>query len=231
MSFTANFKGQQALKKQGNGDIEGAKKLYEEALQKGMNSARLLLSYSVLLLRNDEYQKAKDVLVKLQKCPDLSNEQKQQMYINYAVCCFKMGDLPRAVELLEKQYTKTKNGLIYETLGYVYVEAGDFEKALAFNEEAVAYDDEDAICLDNLAQTYYRLQGGDKRKAKEYFDAANRLKPGQIDTLYFLAQYDIEDGKPEDAIEKLELALEGRFSPLNYASKEAIAKLVESLKV
>jgi tetratricopeptide (TPR) repeat protein len=110
------------------------------------------------------------------------------------------------------------------------VEAGDFEKALAFNTKAVEYDDEDAICLDNLAQTYYRLKGGDKHKAKEYFIEALRIKPSQIDTLYFLAQYDIEDGKSQEAIEKLEQAMEGRFSPLNYATPEKITLLLESLK-
>lgn len=229
MGFLANFKGQKALKKQGQGDIAGAKALYEEAIQNGMDSARLLLAYSVLLLKNDEYEKAKAILVKTQKSPDLSAEQKQQMFVNYAVCAYKLGDMPRALELLEKQFEKSKNGLIYETLGYLYVEAGDLDKALAFNQQAVEYDDEDAICLDNLGQTYYRL-AGDKRKAKEYFDAAIKIKSGQIDTLYFLALYDIEDGKNEDAAEKLELALEGRFSPLNYADKDKINALLDTLK-
>ncbi len=229
MSFFADLKAQNALKKQSNGDIEGAKALYEEAIAKGMTNPRYLLSYSILLLRNYEFEKAKEILVKTQKVPEITKEQKQQMFINYAVCCYKLGDMERALDLLEKQAATSKNGLIYETLGYVYVEAGMYEKALEYNTEAVEYDDEDSICLDNLAQTYYRL-GDDKRKAKEYFDAAIKAKPGQIDTLYFLAQYDIEDGKQEEAIEKLELALDGRFSPLNYASKEKITELLNQLK-
>jgi Cytochrome c biogenesis factor len=229
MSFFADLKAQGAVKKQNNGDVEGAKALYEEALSKGMNNPRYLLAYSVLLLRNNEFERAKEILVKIQKVPGLSKEQKFQMYINYAVCCYKLGDMERALDLLEKQFAGTKNGLIYETLGYVYVEAGDLEKALAFNTEAVEYDEEDAICLDNLAQTYYRL-ADDKRKAKEYFDAAYKIRPGQIDTLYFLALYDIEDGKTEDAIEKLEEALNGRFSPMNFATKEKVTALLDSLK-
>ena len=92
------------------------------------------------------------------------------------------------------------------------MEAGDYEKALAFNTEAYEYDDEDSITLDNLAQTYYRL-GNDKAKAREFFQKAIELKPTQIDTLYFLAQYDIEEGNRDAAREKLEKALKGRFSP------------------
>ena len=118
--------------------------------------------------------------------------------------------------------------MVYQTLGYLYVEAGDFEKAVAFNTEAYEYDDEDAITLDNLGQTYYRL-GNDKEKAKLYFEKALEAKPGQIDTLYFLAQYDIEAGDKEAARAKLEKALNGRFSPLNYATREKVQHAIDSL--
>jgi len=119
--------------------------------------------------------------------------------------------------------------MIYQTLGYLYVEAGDPEKAIAFNQEALEYDDEDPITLDNLGQTYYRLIK-DKEKAKEYFHKALEQKPGQIDTLYFLAQMDLEDGDKASAKEKLQKALEGRFSPLNYATKEIIEEQLATLE-
>ena len=70
---------------------------------------------------------------------------------------------------------------------------------------------------------------GDKAKALEYFQKAHQLKPGQIDTLYFLAQYDIENGDRAAAKEKLESALEGRFSPLNFATKDKVNALLSTL--
>ena len=89
------------------------------------------------------------------------------------------------------------------------------------------------MILDNLGQTYYRVLE-DREKARPYFEKAHEIKPGQIDTLYFLSRYDLDEGKPEAALEKLEEALEGRFSPLNYATRELVeseaAKLRESLK-
>ena len=129
---------------------------------------------------------------------------------------------------MEHQHEKQESGLIYETLGYLYVEAGETEKALEYNTKAYEYDDEDAITLDNLGQTYYRLVG-DKKTAKEYFEKALAVRPGQIDTLYFLAQYDLEAGDKQSAREKLEKALEGRFSPLNYATKEKIQAILDTL--
>ena len=131
-------------------------------------------------------------------------------------------------ELLERQHEKQPSGIVYETLGYLYVEAGETEKAIAFNTEAYEYDDEDSITLDNLGQAYYRL-AGDKEKAKEYFEKAIAIKPGQIDTLYFLAQYDLEEDNKEAAKIKLEKALEGRFSPLNYVTREQIQELIKNL--
>lgn len=94
-----------------------------------------------------------------------------------------------------------------------------FNKAIEFGKEGLDYDDEDAVVLDNMGQAYYRL-AGDREKAREYFEKAHEINPKQIDTLYFLSRYDIEEGRIQDAVEKLETALEGNFSVLNFCTKE-----------
>jgi tetratricopeptide (TPR) repeat protein len=114
-------------------------------------------------------------------------------------------------------------------LGYLYVEAGDADKALEYNLKALEYDDEDSVTLDNLGQLYYRLLG-DKVKAKEYFDKAIEIKPSQMDTRFFLAKYDIEAGKTAEAKETLEDLLTVRPSPLNYATRERIQELLSSIQ-
>lgn len=258
MGFFTNLKGQKAYALHGKDDYQGAKKLYEEAMEAGMNDPRLMLAYSVLLLRIEEYQKAREVLLKVQKLPGLNNEFKNQMFMNYSVCSHMLGDTAKAITLLEKRCGKNPNGVLYQTLGYLYVDYYDASKpytpiaddsdddkffsekqqltheeavakVLAFNQEAVAYDDEDPICLDNLAQTYYRVLG-DKAAAREWFNKAHELKPGQIDTLWFLSRYDLEDGNTAAAIEKLETASEGRFSPLNFARPEMIKAELDRLQ-
>ena len=103
------------------------------------------------------------------------------------------------------------------------------EKALEFNLNALEYDDEDSVILDNLGQIYYRLLD-DKEKALEYFEKAHELKPGQIDTLWFLSRYDLEKGDTEEAIEKLEKTLEGRFSPLNFVTADIVREEIERLR-
>lgn len=227
MGLFTTIKARKASLLLNKGNTEEAMKLYEEAVKEGLTEINSLLAYSVLLIRRNRFQEARELLVKIQKYP-MSEDQRRQLMVNYASCAYKLGNIAKGIELLERMHQKNESGMVYETLGYLYVEAGDYEKAVAFNLEALEYDDEDAITLDNLGQAYYRL-GNEKEKAKEYFERALKVKPGQIDTLYFLAQYDIDAGDKAAAKLKLEKALEGRFSPLNHATREKVQDLLNSL--
>ena len=229
MGFLANMKGNRAYAKHAKGDMEGARKEYEEAVSAGMDNPKLLLTYAMLLLRSGDYEKTIEVLRKAEKAPGVTADQKTQVMVHYAVAIWKLGKLERALELLQEVFRKQKSGLSYGVLGFLLIEQGDVEEALAFNREAVAYDEEDAVFLDNLAQTYYRLLG-DKETAKGYFEKALQTKPTAIDTNYFLAQYDVEAGKREEAIAKLETAVTGRFSPLNYITREKVQAELDALR-
>ncbi len=102
-------------------------------------------------------------------------------------------------------------------------------KAIKLLDDAIDYDDEDAVVLDNKGQWLYRVEG-DRAAAKEWFLKAIEQKPGQIDSLWFLSRYDLEAGETQAAIEKLETALDGRFSPLNYASKAVVEAELQRLQ-
>ena len=273
MGFGTMFKANRAYKAQKNGDRAEAIRLYEECFAEGLNDPRYILSYAVLIIRDGQYQKAKEFLVKHQKAPGMSADQRTTLIVDYAVCCFRLGDLDKAVRKMEELYRKGPNGVIYQTLGYLYVEQFDAkrkavflareteaqeqqdpavalladaedaaapmtmeekweagrQKALKFNQEAVEYDEEDSICLDNLGQTWYRVME-DPEQARPWFEKAHAVKPEQIDTLYFLSRYDLAEGKREEARKKLEQASEGRFSPLNYCERDQVLAEIQELK-
>ncbi len=276
MGFGTMFKANKAYRAQKNGNEQEAIRLYEECFSEGLNDARYVLAYAVLIIRGGQYQKAKDFLVKHQKAPGMTPDQRVSLIVDYAACCYRLGDLDKAILKLEELHRKGAKSLIYQTLGYLYTEkyamskkpdfeaqvpkaeeqlpeAGEegdnassgpekespvspeeewkagIEKARAFNEEAVEYDDEDPICLDNMGQFFYRVLG-DRESAKPWFEKAHREKPEQIDTLYFLSRYDLDEGNRAAAMEKLEKALDGRFSPLNYCDRAAIETEIAKLK-
>ena len=129
MGFLTGFKAQKAKKAHQEGRTEEAMQLYQEVLNEGYRDPSTFLSYSVLLIRNGQYAEAREMLVKNQKLP-MSAQQKNQLFVNYAACVYKMGELEKGIELLERQHQKQPSGMVYETLGYLYIETGDAEKAL-----------------------------------------------------------------------------------------------------
>lgn len=228
MSILGNMAGNKAMSAHSKGDYRTALKLYEEAFAKGMDKPRLLHGYTVLLIRTNQFDKALEVIKRMEKMP-LDARTKTDLHVNYAIILWQKGHLDRAMEILEDELRRTKNGTLYSIIGYLKIEQGDAQEALRLNQEALAYDEEDPVFLDNMGQTYYRLLG-DKEKAKEYFDKAIERKPRAIDTNYFLALYDIESGDYERAKDRLDTARVGMFSPLNYATPEMIDRKRDELR-
>jgi len=239
MGFLAKLNANRAYQLHVKGDLETAKAGYEQAYAQGLNDAKLLASYAVLLLRIGDYERAVEVLRKAEKAPGITADQKNQVIQHYAVAIWKLGQQDRALEWLWKLLRNRKTGALYGVLGFLLIEkaedmkpggdppvsAADIraakDEAIAFNLEAVDYDEDDSIALDNLGQAHYRLLG-DKDTARTYFERALQKKPGAIDTNYFLAQYDLAAGRTAEAVEKLLTAAQGRFSPLNYATRDMV---------
>ena len=229
MSFMGNMAGNKALAAHSKGDVDNALKLYDEAYAKGMDKPRLLRSYSVLLIRMGQLDKALEVLKKMEKTPGVTPADKANMHMNYAIILWQKGHIDRALEILGDELRERKTGTLYSVMGYIKIEKGDAEEALAFNKAALEYDEEDPVLLDNMGQTYYRLFY-DKEAAKPYFEKAVAAKANTIDSNYFLALYDIEAGDYACARAHLQTASQGFSSPLNYASPERIAEKLKEIE-
>ncbi len=247
MGFMTTLKANKAYRLHAKGEIEAARAGYEEAYTEGLNDPKLLIAYAMLLLRSGDYDRTVEVLRKADKAPGVTPDQKTQIVSHFAIAIWKQGRINRSVELVEDLFRKKRTGTLYGILGTLLIEkaaamqvsedppvtAEDIQaaknRAIAFNKEAVDYDDADSICLDNLGQAYYRLLG-DKASARPFFEKALKHKPTAIDSNYFLALYDIEEGKTAQAAEKLETAASGRFSPMNYVTLEMAQKKLAEIK-
>ena len=81
MGIMTMFKASRAMKMQRNGDADGARKLYEEAFAEGLQDARFVLPYALLIIRKGEYQKAKEFLVAHQKAPGMTPSQRTELLV------------------------------------------------------------------------------------------------------------------------------------------------------
>ena len=245
MSIMAEFTGRKAYKLHVEGNQasdkqdyakaqekhKAAAELYAQAVAGGCKKPVILMAYGVLLLRLGRYQEAKDIMLGVEKNPALTKEERKQLRLNYAICCWKMGELDHAIELLKYSMQDGKNSMIYGSLGFMLVEkarqTGDFAEEQAFNAEALDYDDEDAVVLDNIGQMYLAM--GEKDKALENFTKAHEIKPHQVDTLYYLAKIATEDGDKAKAKEYIETALKGNYSALCTTTREMAQELLKTL--
>ena len=211
---------------------EQAIELYAQAIAAGVNKPVYLMAYGVLLLRFRRYEEAKELFLKAEKNREITKAERAQLRINYAICQWKLGNLDSAIEQLKIAKNSSANGTIYGSLGYVLIEkarqTGDFTEALALNTEALEYDDEDAVILDNMGQLHLAM--GEKEKALEYFTKAHERKPSQVDTLYYLALLSIERGEKAKAREYLEQTLTGNYSSLCTTTREQAQALLDSIK-
>ena len=119
MSLMANWQGGKALTLHSKGKYREALPLYEAAYAKGMDKPRLLRGYSVLLIRVGQFDKALEVLKKMEKQPGLTKEQQVDLHVNYAIILWKKGHLDRAMEILEDEFRHTQNGAMYSINGYL----------------------------------------------------------------------------------------------------------------
>ncbi len=228
MSFIGNFYGKRAYYLHSRRKLEKALPYYEKALEKGTTLPKVIAAYGVLQLRGGEYQRAIDLFDQALALERLDGNTKTKVRINRALAYYKVGRMDKAITAMEDIHAKGPTSRVYQTLGYLYVLDGQLEKGLAYNQEALAYDEEDTVVLDNLGQNYLLLGRWDE--ARPVLERAYALRGDQSDILYHLALVEQHDGHLDKAVELAEKASRCPMDSLNDATPEKVAKLIAACR-
>lgn len=225
--------------------LDEALKLYEEAYNMGYRRSNALQGYSLLLMRRGNFERARELMLEVNKDKTLSPDDRFTLRMDFAICQWKMGRLDKAIETVRNAAQNKMNGTVYSSLGMYLVEqakqTGDFEEALSFNNGAMEYDDEDPAVLDNMGQLYLamsehsakdgdaRLAGEQRQKAKEYLEKACELKPEQISSNYYLAKVMHMEGNDARARELIAQAKRIPFSCILQIGKAEVEALEKEI--
>jgi len=223
-----------------------ALQLYAKAYEAGCRKSGIMISYSVLLMRHGEFERARELMKEISANGGLSEDSHFDLRVNYSICLWRLGILDKAIDTIRYAGKHAKNSAYYSGLCTYLVElAGrtgedaDFEEARAALDEAMDYDDEDAATLDSYGEYYRQMavwakkRGGDdaglRKSSVDFFERALKAKPSQITTLYALANYAKEDGDKARAAQLADKAMMHYGSKVCPVSMEMLKELKEGL--
>lgn len=143
-------------------NIDEAIKWYEKAYKTGRADTGTGVSLAYLMLKKGDIEKSEALFKKIYEAANTSEDFRNIIKSNIALIKWKKGKLDEAIEMMENLIASFKTTNIYGSLGFLYIEKGDYEKALEFNIEANEYNNSNSIILDNLGETYYWLERYDE---------------------------------------------------------------------
>lgn len=157
----------------GQNKFEEAEKLFNLLLQKNPGNVMYLYNLGNMYYEADRFDEAESLLQQvIEKQPQLADA-----YNNLAYMYAERGvKLDKALNLVEKAlYLRPGAAYMIDTLGWVYYQMGEYEKALKHLKRAEKLSLEDAVLYDHLADTYQKLD--QMNKAREYWKKAYEIDP------------------------------------------------------
>ncbi len=209
------------------GQKDKALQYFKKASEIKNCSARIATSYAYLLLKEKDVDGSKEILDKLMNKSNLKLEEESIIKMTLALVYWKKDDIDLAVKTLEEVYSKFKNSTLYESLGYLLIIQGDYNKALEFNLEALDYDESNDVIKDNLAQSYYHLENYDK--ALEVYENLTTKGASFAEPYYYYGLLLEQKGEIEKAKEMMKTALTFKESFLSRLSKDMIESELNKL--
>lgn len=140
--------------------------------------------------KNNEWLKAEDSLKKALK---LSNRHPQVLnYLGYSWLKYDLNIDNAAAMILEAYEKEPNDGVIIDSLGWVYFKTGDYKNAITYLEKASELNPQNAVISDHLGDAYWL--GGRKNEAVFLWKQALKQKEEQEELNIKKIKNKIENG-------------------------------------
>jgi len=232
-------------------DNQKAFPFYKSAYKLGTQNTTILATYGLLLLRNNEVNKAL-------KCFDKGLESNRYFLTtktlmgNKAICYWKLGQLDKAIQIYYDFFNKygtenqdflkddayiddripdvVKDNPYYfpqdfTTLGYLFILNEDYVKATFFTKAALNKKEDYAAAYDNLGQIAFSQ--GDLVVAKKHFENALELDENAPDTLYHMGLISQLENNDSEALQYLNKAKSCYLDGLSTITYEMIDEAIK----
>ena len=200
---------------------------FEKAYQTGKMSPEQKLLYGYMCMREGRLTKAEKMfsaVLSYKQKPEI----KAQAKLNSALLMWKKGNLEEALETTEEVFENYKTTVSYGNLGFLLLEKGDLNKALEFNKEAYAYNDQNDVIIDNLAQTYFLM--GEYEKSRDTYEKMLSHNITSPTLCYNLAKTLSKTGDKDLATDYLKKALNMHFAGVATVEKDAVESFLDELE-
>lgn len=204
--------------------------LYKYALSHKADCSSPLIAYGLHLLEDCQYPEALQAFQYVVTLPKVNATMLKFARQDLAIAYWKNGDLATGISTLEQMQKDYEifNIDFYTTLGYFYIEAGEYDKALDITQQALIEDESCGPAYDNLAQIEYRK--GNYEEAEELFLRALDLRDTMADSKYYLGLIREMQGDLESARTFFTAAHKSRITGLNTVTREQVDAKYEEYK-
>ncbi len=205
--------------------------LMTHAVNTGKLRPKSCLLYAYVLLRNGEPDEAESIINKTTYLGKgiLKDAEKKNAELNLALIDWKRGNLNNAIMKAEQLYSDGYlNGNLYGTLGYFYIANNEIDKALEISHEAVEYNPDDLISLDNLGLAC--LLNGQIDEAEEIYEKIMEKEPKFLEPYYNYAMLFEKRAELNTAAEYYEKALNFEEKYLSTVTHEQVRNAIERLR-
>lgn len=204
-----------------------AEKFYRMGLKFGGMSHKNEGAFGVLLLKQGKFEEALQRFDNSLSKPDCKGQLRSLIRMNRSIAWFKLGQTEKALIALEDLHQNFRSVRVYQTLGYVYTALKMYDKAEPYNLEAVEFEPDDHVILDNAGQMY--LEMGEWEKAKGYIEKAYEKKHFS-DVLYHMGLIAEHEDLLEDALEYYREAMGKNMDALNDVTPEKLNERITAIR-